>query len=635
MHAKDHSLNSVLKEKQQWVIPVYQRHYAWRCGTDGQLPKLWDDIRDRALEVLAGKDVTPHFVGAIIYSEPSGQPFGTVSRRYLVDGQQRVSTFSLALCAIRELAQEHDLSSLANAINDYVYNPASDSMQDQDREIFKLWSSSFDRPHYHTIAERGIEGLRTDFGEHFYKNGNLIVGRSPRMLNAYWYLVQELQDFIEDQEAEGHTVAEVLDAALEGFLEGFQIVVVQLGPADDAQAIFASLNGNAEPLSAFDLIRNDIFHRASKMRENEDTLYEGEWSTLEQPFWKTEVKQGRLKRPRTDHLIAHTLVAENAREVSVGHLANEYRQFARERAFESIEAEIKSLLIYADAYAVLEQKPKGAPEARLARFLDIWDLSVFHPIVMWFAVQSLETGRKRQAYHAIESYILRRDICRLTRKNYNNVVPSLLKAAKSADDPVAAMVAQMKNATGENSRLPTDVQIAESMISRPIYNDDFTSKKLRYVFREIEMDERTNLDEKVFLAIDNLTIEHLMPKKWAAHWPLPNGVTVQHETEVDELVAAAFDENGPAPTAPLLSPETLEMRRRRSDCIDTFGNLTIITNSLNPSISNSAWVNKREALGRSLLAINREIAKRDTWNEQSISARSSELADRVNRVWAL
>jgi len=46
MHAKDYSLNAVLKERQQWVIPVYQRHYAWKSDANGQLPKLWDDMRD-------------------------------------------------------------------------------------------------------------------------------------------------------------------------------------------------------------------------------------------------------------------------------------------------------------------------------------------------------------------------------------------------------------------------------------------------------------------------------------------------------------------------------------------------------------------------------------------------------------
>ena len=52
MHAKDWALGAVLQERQQWVIPVYQRTYAWETGPDKQLPKLWDDLRERALEIL-------------------------------------------------------------------------------------------------------------------------------------------------------------------------------------------------------------------------------------------------------------------------------------------------------------------------------------------------------------------------------------------------------------------------------------------------------------------------------------------------------------------------------------------------------------------------------------------------------
>lgn len=105
MHAKDWKLNDVLQERQQWVIPVYQRHYAWETREDKQIPTLWADLRERAEEKLSGREVKPHFVGAIIYSQPEDQPFGTVNKRFLVDGQQRITTFNLVLSALREIAQ--------------------------------------------------------------------------------------------------------------------------------------------------------------------------------------------------------------------------------------------------------------------------------------------------------------------------------------------------------------------------------------------------------------------------------------------------------------------------------------------------------------------------------------------------
>ena len=52
MDAKAHDLNFVLGQRQQWVVPVYQRHYEWETDADKQIPKLWDDLRDKAIERL-------------------------------------------------------------------------------------------------------------------------------------------------------------------------------------------------------------------------------------------------------------------------------------------------------------------------------------------------------------------------------------------------------------------------------------------------------------------------------------------------------------------------------------------------------------------------------------------------------
>jgi uncharacterized protein with ParB-like and HNH nuclease domain len=88
------------------------------------------------------------------------------------------------------------------------------------------------------------------------------------------------------------------------------VVIIQLDQNDDAQEIFASLNGLGKSLSPFDLIRNDVFHRASKSGEDDEQLFDDQWKSFEEPFWSEQVRQGRFKRARADHLIAHAVVAE-------------------------------------------------------------------------------------------------------------------------------------------------------------------------------------------------------------------------------------------------------------------------------------------------------------------------------------
>ena len=52
MDAKARDLDFVLGQKQHWVVPVYQRHYEWESDPDKQIPKLWEDLRDKAIERL-------------------------------------------------------------------------------------------------------------------------------------------------------------------------------------------------------------------------------------------------------------------------------------------------------------------------------------------------------------------------------------------------------------------------------------------------------------------------------------------------------------------------------------------------------------------------------------------------------
>ena len=61
-----------------------------------------------------------------------------------------------------------------------------------------------------------------------------------------------------------------------------------------------------------------------------------------------------------------------------------------------------------------------------------------------------------------------------------------------------------------------------------------------------------------------LTIEHLMPQSWQEHWPISDNGHPDLETK----------------------QKAIEQRETK---IHTFGNLTLITSSLNPSLSNSNW----------------------------------------------
>lgn len=64
--------------------------------------------------------------------------------------------------------------------------------------------------------------------------------------------------------------------------------------------IFETLNARGEPLLPADLLRNFIFLRAARRGEPQEALYNNYWRRFDDPFWRQEVRQGRLNRPRSD-----------------------------------------------------------------------------------------------------------------------------------------------------------------------------------------------------------------------------------------------------------------------------------------------------------------------------------------------
>jgi hypothetical protein len=110
-----------------------------------------------------------------------------------------------------------------------------------------------------------------------------------------------------------------------------------------------------------------------------------------------------------------------------------------------------------------------------------------------------------------------------------------------------------------------------------------------------------------------------MPQEWIEHWPLQDGtkgMTIKEFFEAD-------------PT----DPRAIATQKRKS-ALQTLGNLTILTQPLNSSVSNSAWeVKKPELLRHSLLPINQQLYEVDVWDETAIENRSKELFQRAVKLW--
>lgn len=120
MKAREGTFRELMTQDRQFRVPLYQRHYRWR--TDQQ-DDLWKDILEQYTAVAQiGADVPRHFIGSIVAVAREVDPLHDFRSFRVVDGQQRLTTLSVALAALRDVAAEEDAAQFDRLNAKYLVN---------------------------------------------------------------------------------------------------------------------------------------------------------------------------------------------------------------------------------------------------------------------------------------------------------------------------------------------------------------------------------------------------------------------------------------------------------------------------------------------------------------------------------
>jgi hypothetical protein len=346
-------------------------------------------------------------------------------------------------------------------------------------------------------------------------------------------------------------------------------------------------------------------------------LFEAQWKSFVDPFWKTDAPRAKPKRPRIDHFLSHALTAQTGEETSLRELYAEYRAFARPKGkprFPSVEAELGALTSFAPIYRTLEEGGEDPDLASLGTKLNLWEVSTAYPLIFCIALSGAEQSVKAHLYRLVYSYLVRRAICGLTPKNLNKtftrIVASMLDRGVSLETFAGAFADQR----GDTVRFPDDDELRAAVRSNPIYLMFPRKERLSDILWELECASRTKYSVSTPRP-RHMSIEHVLPQTWTKFWLLPDGRTAPPDktTGVDESMLSAI--------------------RARQSALHTLGNLTLVTVPGNAIASNSAFGDKAQWLKKSLLAMNLSILEQQKWGETEIAARGNSLAELAAKTW--
>ncbi len=250
--AKETTLRELLEGSRQYLVPLYQRTYSW---DQAQLTRLWFDICSLAEDRTAESSAT-HFMGSLVLGpSPTNGAVG-VQQYLVVDGQQRLTTLTLLLCALRDRAKSAGDAQAWDRINEsYLTNKFK-----PEQERLKLVPTQANVAAYQACVDATPHAGGADG-----------VGAAYRYFAAQFAGSPDLD------------LAQLEDAVL----SGLSVVSVTAQPADNVHRIFESLNNTGLKLSQADLLRNYLFMR---MPTRAEIVHSGVWMPLQQSLSSAELE---------------------------------------------------------------------------------------------------------------------------------------------------------------------------------------------------------------------------------------------------------------------------------------------------------------------------------------------------------
>ena len=626
MKSETVTVQHLFQDRRQYCVPFYQRAYVWT--RKHQWEQLWEDIRVKAEARLTKAKVTPHFLGAVVLEPQPREGLIGVDTFHIIDGQQRLTTLQFALSAILLLKRTLNQDALISIVDACVHNANPETMRDPAVERFKVWPTFRDRQSYtRAMNIVGLEDLVERFPAHFTQAGELrrVGVDHPLALAGLWFFTRAFEGWVLEEPEAVAVRAECLIVAL---LKDLKVISIVLEAEDDAQIIFETLNGRGAQLHATDLIRNFLFMRADQEQADSESLYDTLWLQFESDYWSEPTRRGRLKKPNLEWFIHTSLQAELHEDVDLARLYFEYRKFAnRDNNSLSAEGQLLTLNKYAKHYKELLAGTSSTPIGLFGRRIAAYDLTTLHPLALMISASELADVSKKEMFNDLASYLVRRFVCGLTAKNYNNVFLAVLRQLHVQGLAPDSLRKVLGNLTGEASRWPIDGEFRNACITAPLYHGRLDAAKMRSVLTELEAELRVTVrsEEPVIPDLANLDIDHILPRSWFAHWSLLDGslATPEEAAEVEFLVRIGNE----------LSPRHKEIADRQS-YIGSLGNLTLLNLSVNREAQNFAFVEKRDLLIKNTtLRLNIPLIAQSTWNAQAITDRGEALANLSLRIW--
>lgn len=472
MKATEVSLNNFLHQpKTQFIIPVYQRNYDW---TETQCAQMFSDI-----QAVGKSPGSTHFIGSIVFIHEGVYTSSEVRQLVVIDGQQRLTTFSLLYLALYKFALKHGLEEKASEIKEtYIVN----KFVKDDESKLKLKQSDNNA--------RAFKFLLSD-------NDSANYGEYSKVIDNYRFFESSITE---------HN----FDAIMQGIGALLFVEISLERGKDDPQRIFESLNSTGLELSQADLIRNYILMGLPPSEQSR--VYENYWESIEANCRLIDREENRISEFIRDYLTIRSRKIPSKEKV--------YQEFKAKFSMKDKEFYSKTLpemrafsFYYGKLLNPVREEQKELRKELL--YIQRLEINVAYPFIIQvyddYANERINLGTFKDVLKLVQSFVWRRFIAALATNSLNKIFLALYAEVDHDDyfESIARALLKRKSA----QRFPNNTEITELLREKDVYN--IQSKNRLYMFELLE-----NHDNREYVDVDtsDITVEHIYPQTPDEKW---------------------------------------------------------------------------------------------------------------------
>lgn len=464
MDARAQTVRGILHSPVQYLIPFFQRHYSWRKQNWKRLlGDLWTLLDEEQTD-------SQHFMGPLVCTPMSLVP-GEVPRFQLIDGQQRLTTLTILLAALRDVAKDMGIEELVEDVTiDYLV-----LRKKKDLQRFKVIPRIGDREVLAAVIGGKIEKQQ-------YRQPVAQAWRFFRQAIAEW--------------ATGD-VEKKLRRLFVTVTERLALVVITID-GENPYEIFESLNSTGLPLEESDLIRNFLFMQVPV--EDQDDFNTRHW----QPFDKQFEQMGEFTAKDQTKFYRTYLMRDGLFSKPKCTFV-EFKQQNRQRGLKA-EEQIEELTRFARLATMLEQPHTCEDHPSLRDALTeiaALDISTAHPLILNLldrhAAKTLGDVELLACLRDLASFVLRRSVCGESTRNYGRW---FCEAAAAIGEKPEENLRSYWLRRG----WPDDRTFVARLVDFPLFHREH--QKCRLILERLERSHQ----HKELVDFAKLSIEHVMPQ---------------------------------------------------------------------------------------------------------------------------